>query len=240
MKTRFYMSIEEGEYIEKLTDEQAGILFRAIMVYERAIAEGVDPELPDMDIATDIVFTVIRKRLDAEHEAYEETCRKRSKAAKDRWENANASEEDMQKDANAYEENMQMHANAYEGDLESDTDIDIDNDKLKEKVSSNEDTKKKSAKRFVPPTVQEVASYVREKGLVMDPQRFVDFYTSNGWMVGKNRMKDWKAAARGWAARDKSGGSRAAPTKFSNFSERKTDYDELERQLIRKSMGLGG
>jgi hypothetical protein len=37
---------------------------------------------------------------------------------------------------------------------------------------------------------------------MVDPQRFVDYYTSNGWMVGKNKMKDWKAAVRTWEQKD--------------------------------------
>jgi hypothetical protein len=61
--------------------------------------------------------------------------------------------------------------------------------------------------RFSPPTVEDVASYCHAKGYAVDAEQFCDFYTSNGWMVGKNRMKDWKAAVRTWAARrDNHGG----------------------------------
>lgn len=56
----------------------------------------------------------------------------------------------------------------------------------------------KPSKRFTPPTVEEVAQYCFERMSPVDPQRFVDYYTSNGWMVGKNKMKDWKAAVRTW------------------------------------------
>lgn len=54
-------------------------------------------------------------------------------------------------------------------------------------------------KVFVPPTVDEVKEYVLEKGYQVDPDRFVDFYESKGWMVGKNKMIDWHAAVRTWA-----------------------------------------
>ena len=50
--------------------------------------------------------------------------------------------------------------------------------------------------RFVPPTVEEVAAYVQERGSRVDPKIFVDFYTAKGWMVGKNKMRDWRAACR--------------------------------------------
>lgn len=51
-------------------------------------------------------------------------------------------------------------------------------------------------KRFVPPTLAEVQSYVAERHSPVDPQGFIDFYASKGWMVGKTPMKDWKAACR--------------------------------------------
>ena len=58
------------------------------------------------------------------------------------------------------------------------------------------------SKRFAPPTVDEVRDYCFERGNSVDPQRFVDYYTSNGWMVGKNKMKDWKAAVRTWEQKE--------------------------------------
>lgn len=57
-------------------------------------------------------------------------------------------------------------------------------------------------RRFTPPTVDEVRAYCKERGNGVDPQRFVDYYSSNGWMVGKTKMKDWKAAVRTWEQRD--------------------------------------
>lgn len=53
-------------------------------------------------------------------------------------------------------------------------------------------------KRFVPPTLEEVKAYCIERNNNVDAQRFIDYYTSNGWLVGKNKMKDWKAAVRTW------------------------------------------
>lgn len=52
--------------------------------------------------------------------------------------------------------------------------------------------------RFAPPTLEEVRAYCMERGNGVDPQKFVDFYESKGWMIGKNKMKDWKAAVRTW------------------------------------------
>jgi hypothetical protein len=55
---------------------------------------------------------------------------------------------------------------------------------------------------FAPPTLEEVAAYCKERGGKVDPQRFIDFYASKGWMIGKNKMKDWKAAIRTWERDD--------------------------------------
>lgn len=62
---------------------------------------------------------------------------------------------------------------------------------------------KKTASRFSAPTVDEVRAYAQEKGFSIDPEHFVDYYTSNGWRVGRNPMKDWRATVRTWASRDR-------------------------------------
>lgn len=57
--------------------------------------------------------------------------------------------------------------------------------------------------RFSPPSLDEVQAYIAERGSAVDAQQFIDFYACKGWMVGKNRMKDWKAAVRTWEKRRK-------------------------------------
>lgn len=51
---------------------------------------------------------------------------------------------------------------------------------------------------FAPPTVDEVRAYCIERGNGVDPEKFIDFYEMKDWMVGKNKMKNWKAAVRNW------------------------------------------
>ena len=60
---------------------------------------------------------------------------------------------------------------------------------------------KPGAARFVKPTAGEVAAYCNEKGYAVDAEQFVGYYESNGWRVGQNRMKDWRAAVTNWARR---------------------------------------
>ena len=71
-------------------------------------------------------------------------------------------------------------------------------------IQSNPNPSIKTRARFTPPTVDEVDAYCKERGNGVDAQKFVDFYDSKGWMVGKNSMKDWKAAVRTWEKGDSS------------------------------------
>ena len=75
----------------------------------------------------------------------------------------------------------------------------IDKNKdIKEKDFTNVKSTKKKTPNFVPPDLEAVTSYCMERGNGIDPQTFIDFYESKGWMIGKNKMKDWKAAVRTW------------------------------------------
>jgi len=64
------------------------------------------------------------------------------------------------------------------------------------------ETERAKRKRFEPPSIFEVKSYIAEKNLAVSANGFLNFYESKGWMVGKNKMKDWRASIRGWASRD--------------------------------------
>lgn len=57
---------------------------------------------------------------------------------------------------------------------------------------------KKKQKKFVKPTQQEIAEYVKSLGKSLDVARFYDYYEAKGWLVGKSPMKDWKATVRNW------------------------------------------
>ena len=88
-------------------------------------------------------------------------------------------------------------------------------------------------KRFIAPTESEVTEYAKERGYrSFSAARFIAYYESNGWKVGRNPMKDWKAAVRGWASRDES--PQAAPQAKRNpaldYTQREntaTDYSGL-------------
>lgn len=74
------------------------------------------------------------------------------------------------------------------------------------------------SKRFSPPGLEEIEAYFAEKGgTTAQAERFRDFYESNGWKVGKNPMKSWKAAASGWMSRDKESAQKASAPRSKPF-----------------------
>ena len=77
--------------------------------------------------------------------------------------------------------------------------IEIEKDIEKEK---EKETKKKKSVTFVPPSVEEVREYCRSVGSRVDPEAFVAFYESKGWLVGNAKMKSWKAAIVTWEKRN--------------------------------------
>lgn len=95
-------------------------------------------------------------------------------------------------------------------------------------IQNNEETKKLTNKRtnysrkskFVVPTVDEVRFYCQERNNNIDPETFIDFYESKGWMVGRNKMKDWKAAIRTWEKGGKDNG-RTNQTQGCSTTEQK-------------------
>lgn len=87
---------------------------------------------------------------------------------------------------------------------------DKDKDKDKEDVNKNS----KGNRTTIPPKIEDVEDYCLERGKGIDANRWHDHYTANGWKVGKNKMKDWKAAVRTWEKEkgDQHGKARSEPT----------------------------
>ena len=96
------------------------------------------------------------------------------------------------------------------------------NNKYKESISK--DIPKKVFKK---PSIEEIQKYCNERNNNVDADRFHNFYESKGWMVGKNKMKDWKAAVRTWEQKDDK-----LPQWFNkNYKKDMQNLDELEKVL---------
>jgi predicted phage replisome organizer len=103
----------------------------------------------------------------------------------------------------------------------TDLDLDLDLDKDKDKGV-------KKRRVFVKPTIEDITEYCKERKNNVNPQIWIDHYISNGWMVGKNKMNDWKAAVRTWEARN---GNGSGNTKHSNDTYRRNPQSyRTERQ----------
>lgn len=103
---------------------------------------------------------------------------------------------------------------------------------IKERNTLSGVSKEKPRKRFVPPSVEEVKAYCEARMNSVSADRFVAFYESKGWMVGKNKMKDWKAAVRTWEMSQERNAPKSASSK--NFTERKytdDEYNEIFKDL---------
>lgn len=217
-KKSFVMYESWGAAIEKMNNEQAGELIKAIYAFQKN--SDVVPEDP----AIAFVFEIIKQKLEEDNKRYEEVCAARSEAGKKGGRpKANASDKKQM----VSEESKKSKCFS-EKAKKADNDNEYDND-LKE--NTLEGVKEK---RFAPPTLENVSEYCREMGYTnVDAVCFINFYTSNGWMVGKNRMKDWKAAVGNWDRREKNPQRQdgtaevAKKNRFHNLEEHGYDYDAM-------------
>jgi hypothetical protein len=99
-------------------------------------------------------------------------------------------------------------------------------------------------KGFTPPSLQEVQLYTASRQVQIDAERFIDFYQSKGWLIGKNKMKDWQAAVRNW----EKGNANTKNTTGQPINQRKLSGAErtrlareaaYERQRLARSSDLG-
>jgi len=81
---------------------------------------------------------------------------------------------------------------------------------------------------FITPTIDEVTVYCKERANNVDPEKWVDFYQAKNWMIGRNKMKDWKAAVRTWERQDNNYGRQQIPVQkkiATNLLTSRLNYD---------------
>ena len=168
-KRSFVLYGDMEQHISLLTDDQAGQLLKGLFSYSNT---GETPTFQD-GIVT-MAFSFVRAQLDRDSAKYEETCRRRSEAGK----------QGGRPKANGFSEKQTKAKKA-------DTDTENENYTLLEAEPPQQ-------KRFIPPTIEEVAAYCQKRGNGVDANMFVSHYAAIGWMIGKNKMRDWQAAVRTW------------------------------------------
>lgn len=145
-------------------------------------------ELLDLKIVQISGEKLIQKRMVRDGELSDNRAKSGKKGMSKRWKSADKEKGVCYNKINNKVDNEKITNTEYENEYENDI-------KDKEKRGSGKKEKKPIFKK---PTIEEIAAYCAERGNGVDPQRWHDFYTSNGWRVGKNSMKDWRAAVRTW------------------------------------------
>ena len=121
--------------------------------------------------------------------------------------------------------NTVLHTEPY---TEPITRLRLDKDLDKDKKESKPKKVRKSPSNDIPPTREQVHEYCRERNNNVDPDRFYDYYESNGWMVGKHKMKDWKAAVRTWERNGYNSSRPASKQPKETMAER---AERLEKEM---------
>lgn len=156
---------------------------------------------PDIDGFGASLFEMARPVIDANNKRYADGRRGGRPPKKD----------SSEKEKTMVSEN-ENHRLSNEKPKEKEKDKEKVKEKVKEKDKVNDKEKEKEnvkggigekRKRFSPPTLEEVMDYAFEKGITINAEDFIDYYSSQGWKLSNgNPMKDWQAAARRWAKRD--------------------------------------
>lgn len=181
----FYRSFKES--MSDLSDKDKLIMYEAISDYSLDLKE---PKLTGFPKA---LFSLIRPILDTNIQ---------------RWKNgrkggAPIGNLNAKKQPKNNQKTTEKQPNK-DKDVNKDKEYNIKNVNIEDKSSNNGADK---STRFVPPTLTEVQDYIQKNSYSVDASTFIDFYTSKGWMVGSNKMKDWKAAVRTWQRKQKSSGN---------------------------------
>ena len=128
-------------------------------------------------------------------------------------------------------EKKKQKSDAAVSDLESD----LENEKSDTLIETSETPKEQSGsgrKRFVIPTPEEVQAYCDERKNGILGQQFCDFYSAKGWKIGKEPMKDWKAAVRTWEMRRKDSTPSVAQPQPQNSPPKRIRFDEYGNEVV--------
>lgn len=179
------------EDIEPLSDAEIGRLFKAMLKYA-----ADDRYKPDLKGNERFTWATAKKMINKNWAEYRKMC--------------DRNKENISKRYDSYHETTTRYDSYQEEEKEE--------EEYKEEYIKETLSKEREKKRFVPPSLDEVTAYCTERNNSIDPEGFIDFYTSNGWKVGKNPMKDWKAAVRSWEQRDKRP-AKKKPGRFDAINE---------------------
>jgi hypothetical protein len=185
MKDSFVFYASFYEAISNLPGDTQLEVYNAICKY------ALLGELPELSPIAKAMFTVMRPVMDAASARYEASVANGKKGGRPKKENLEKPSNNLKglETGNLEKPSLNLNVNVNDND-----NVNVnDNDKVTEIRAA-----KPPRTRFTPPSIDEVRAYCQERGNGVDAERFIDYYNANGWRVGKNAMKDWKAAVRTW------------------------------------------
>lgn len=174
-KKSFILYCDQQGVFNMLSNEQAGKLIKHIFAY----VNDEDPKSEDLLLT--IAFESIKTQLKRDLKKYENYIDKQKE---------NGKKGGRPKTQPFLEETQKTQA-FFQKPKKADNVNVNDNVIIKENI-------KEKAGRFTPPTADEVKAYMQEQAMDDLSDKFVNFYAAKGWQIGKNKMKDWKAAVRTW------------------------------------------
>lgn len=242
----FLWYIEWMGSIKDLPDESIGKIVRGINTY---VSDGIIPELPGLE---KMAFSFIKGDLDRDAVKYTDTISKKSIAGRmgnlkkykpDLYRQVELSDLTLEQAEELAKGRSAISATAHVANVADKEDVE---DNVKDNVEDKEDVNdillKKESKgvsksrgqtlKFSKPTLEEIKAYCLERGNMVDADTWFNYYTANGWKVGKNQMKDWKAAVRTWEKNGFSKSAVAAPKKTGLGVEVPQKYGDQEKAIL--------
>ena len=199
----FILYLNSIEQWEMLSNEQSGILIKALLQYCKT-----GEKLETSDGMLKMAFSFLAGQIERDGLKFDETCEKRRQAINKRWsKNKNSSDtneckciqkntNDSDNDNDNVNENDNDNDNVNENDNDNDNESDNDNDNDNNIRTGS--THSRHSNVFIKPSLAEVKAYCEERSNNIDPNRFIDYYDANGWTIHGSPMKDWKAVIRRW------------------------------------------
>lgn len=184
----FTLYHEDLELLLHLPNAQFKAFIMGLLTYSHALATGETPSVPKMSGWAEHIWPLIVRKVERDHQEYAAKCLRNSL-------NRRATTVDPCQPSSVTETETVTETGTVAGTVT-------------EPVAPAGEASPAGLPTegircaFVPPTAEEVTAFCQAEGFMIDAQRFVDFYTSKGWMVGQTPMADWPASVRMWHARD--------------------------------------
>ena len=206
----FYKSFYEA--IKNIPEEEQLKLYNAICEYSLF---DIIPNLPD-GIAK-AMFILMKPNIDNANARYKASVENGKRGGRPRKKQG---ENNLDKTQQKPNNNLDKTQQKPKQNLNDNVDVDVNvND-------NNNNISKKATTKFKKPTIEEVQNYCKERNNNINAESFIDYYEANGWKVGRNSMKDWKAAVRTWEKRE----TKANKPIKNEWFDKKIEKEELSQE----------